>query len=213
MEKLTDDELLALLLGTGTIGVSVLELAHSLIADNGGLFNLFRKSYSALLDVKGIGPGKALLLSACFELSKRYETSRFIGKEEIVNTEKLYQRYVGKLCTLNYESLVIVILDSKRKVVHEETMYKGSEDAVVCHPIEILKKVILHNGRYYYLLHNHPSGNSTPSSDDVALTAELVSNVGKLRVKLLDHIIIARDGYYSFLEMKKRGTKRLLDWN
>lgn len=200
IEKLTDEELLSLLLRTGTNNVSVLEVAHQLISDNHGLFNLFRKPYEALLDVKGIGPGKALLLSACFELSKRYETSRFMENEEEITTEKLYRRYVGKLSSLNYETMIIVILNNKKRVIHEETMYKGSEDAVVCQPFEIIKKVIMHNGKYYYIIHNHPSGNPLPSSDDSSLTAELYAGHRNLRIKFLDHIIIGKNGYYSFME-------------
>ena len=207
IETLSNDDLIALLIGTGYRDVSALELAHKIISDNHGLFNLFRLPYAGLLDVKGIGPGKALILSACFELSKRYDASRFLD-EEIIDSDILYQRYVSRLRSLNKEVLIVVVLNRKKRIIYEEIVYKGSEKSVDCPPEEIVKKVLIHTGKYFYLIHNHPSGNCLPSDGDISLTTEVMNKAHRLHVYLLDHIIIGSNGYYSFTE--RSNSKQIL---
>lgn len=212
IETLSTEELLALILGFGTKDIPVLELAHSLMRDSNGLFNLFSKSFESLLEFKGIGKGKALLLSACFELSKRYDASRFM-EDDIVDIPMLYQRYAPRLRGLNKEVFIIIILNSKQKIIHEETFYKGGEERVDCSPLEIIKKVILHGGKSFYIMHNHPSGNCLPSVQDVDLTTDIITRSYQVRIKMIDHIIIGGDAYYSFNEafkLHKKGQKRLI---
>ncbi len=199
IETLSNEELLAILLRTGTKDLSALDLAHNLYSDYHGLANLLKQPYEALLDMRGIGPGKSLILSACFELSKRYGMLSYYDTE-VVNGGYLYQRYIGKISHSDQEQIVIVILNSKKRIIHEECIYRGSEQSVDCNPLEIVKKVILHKGKYFYLIHNHPSGNPQPSNADKILTTHIIATANMMRVILLDHIIVGNRGYYSFIE-------------
>ena len=199
IETLSTEELLAILLRTGSKDVSVLDLSHALCSANNGLANLLKQPYEALLEVRGIGPGKALILSACFEISKRYGMLSYYDSE-VVSNGYLYQRYIGKLAHSDQEQIVIVVLNSKKRIIHEEMIYQGSEQSVDCNPLEIVKKVILHKGKYFYLLHNHPSGNPQPSNADKVLTTHIIATANLMRVIMLDHIILGNRGYYSFVE-------------
>ena len=209
IETLSTEELLAILLRTGTVDVSALDLAHDLLNTNHGLKNLLKQPYEALLDVRGIGPGKALILSACFELSKRYGMLSYYDLE-VVSNGYLYQRYIGKLSSSEQEQIVVVVLNSKKRIIYEEIIYRGSEDSVNCDPLEIVKKVILHKGKYFYLIHNHPSGNAQPSEADKLLTTNIIATANMMRVILLDHIVIGSHGYYSFVEDTEVMKKQLI---
>ena len=196
IESLSNEELLALILATGTKDVPVLDLSHQLLADSHGLVNLFQKDYESLLDVKGIGPSKALLLSACFELSKRYDNSRYT--EERTSTSQLYHRYLSRLRSSGKELMVLVITNKKGKIVHEATMYQGSDVKVDFSVKEIIRKVLVHSGKYFYLLHNHPSGNCNPSPVDLSTTLKVIEESKKVNIELIDHIIIGDNGYWSY---------------
>ena len=196
IDRLSNEELIALLLGTGTKDLSVMDLSHRLLDESHGLVNLFTKPYTALLSVHGIGPGKALILSACFELSKRYDASMHL--EEKMNSDILYQRYSRELKLSDKELLVIVIVNRIGKIIYEETLYKGTDKRVECSPQEIVKKVIIHGGEGFYIIHNHPSGVVQPSSLDLATTLQIVSEANKFHINMIDHIIIGETGYWSY---------------
>ena len=209
IETLSNEEILAILLRTGTKDVSALDLAHDLYNQSHGLQNLLKQPFEALLDVRGIGPGKALILSACFELSKRYGMLSYYDTE-IATSGYLYQRYIGKLSHSDQEQIILVILNTKKRIIHEEIIYRGSEDSVDCDPLLIVKNVILHKGKYFYIIHNHPSGNAQPSDADRVLTANIIATANTMRVILLDHIVIGSHGYYSFIEDIEVMQKRLI---
>ena len=202
MDSLSNEELLAILIRTGTKDVSVLDIAHKINGESNGLANLFNTSYEALLEINGIGPGKAMILSACFELCNRYIGS-FYGETGSVSTIDIYNRYAMKMRSKGKESFVLAILNRKREIVHEEFLYVGSEFHVTCQPMEIVRKVILHKGACFYIVHNHPSGDCFPSKDDVELTTRVISVSNRVNVRMLDHIIIGDTGFYSFSEHDK----------
>ena len=210
IDTLSNEELIAILLGSGTKERSVIEIAHHLHTSSHGLFNLFQKSYEALLDNHGIGPGKALILSACFELCKRYQSSCYF-ENKTVDSESIYRRYAMKLKTEEREVLVLIVLNRKEQIIHEEILYKGNEGSVDCSVNEIVKKVILHNGKYFYLVHNHPSGNCEPSEEDVTLTGKVICASEKVNIPLIDHLIIGRCGYYSFASFSMTHEVDLLE--
>lgn len=201
IDKLSNEELLAILIRTGTKDSSALDIAHLINSDNRGLYNLFQKPYEALLDIKGIGPGKALILSACFELSNRYHSSCF-ENSGTVDTESLYKRFSAILKKENREVLILVVLNGRHNIVYEETAFIGAEDSVNCPPIDIVKKVIIHHGKSFYLIHNHISGNAYPSDNDIFVTSEVIRTSNKLKVKMIDHIIIGNESFYSFKQNK-----------
>ena len=202
LDNLSNEELLAILIRTGTKDTSALDIAHHLYSESRGLSNLFLTTYRALLDNKGIGPGKALILSSCFELCNRYLNSLY-GESVITSSLDIYNHYSLKMRKSNNEIFKLIILNRRRAIVHEENLYVGSESHISCQPTEIIKKIILHNGVYFYMIHNHPSGNSTPSKEDVDLTTEVMRLCPRVNVTMLDHLIIGDDDFYSFHKHEK----------
>lgn len=202
LDTLSNDELIAVLIGTGTKQESVLELAHKINSQSNGLSNLFNVPYEALLDINGIGPVKALILSACFELCNRY-LKTFYGDSGTVSTLDIYNRYALKMRQKDKELFALVVLNRRRQIIHEEFLYVGSETHVACQPKEIIRKVMLHNGNYFYMIHNHPSGDCIPSKEDVNLTTQVKVLANQLSVRLLDHIIVGDTGFYSFSEYEE----------
>lgn len=199
LDCLSNEELLAILIRTGTKDESVLDIAHKVNSNSNGLSNLFNVSYEALLDINGIGPGKALILAACFELCNRYLRT-FYGESGAVSTIDIYNRYSLKMRKKDKESFALVVLNRKKEIIHEEYLYIGSETRIICQPNEIIRKVILHHGTYFYMIHNHPSGECNPSKEDVDLTTQVRKTANRVSVRLLDHIIVGDSGFYSFSE-------------
>ena len=198
--SLSNEELIAILLRTGTKEKSALDLAHKLNSESRGLANLFHMPFQALIDINGIGPGKALILSSCFELCSRYIKS-LSGEMGPVDLKSLISRYSLRLKNEDSEMLILISLNQRKEIIYEECLYKGSDISVDCQPEQIVKKVLLHNGKSFYLIHNHPSGNYEPSSSDAYVTTEIVRYSRKMNIKLEDHIIIGKNGYYSFKNM------------
>lgn len=200
IENLSNEELLAIMLRTGTRDMSALDLAHKLNSESCGLTNLFHMPYQALLDINGIGPGKALILSSCFELCSRY-LKTLSGEDGPVDLNSLINRYALKLKNEECEVLMLISLNKRKEIIYEECLYKGNDISVDCQPDQVVKKVLLHNGKSFYLIHNHPSGNHEPSTNDSMMTTEIVRRTRKVNITLEDHLIIGKDGYYSFKEM------------
>ena len=200
IENLSNEELLAIMLRTGTRDMSALDLAHKLNSESCSLTNLFHMPYQALLDINGIGPGKALILSSCFELCSRY-LKTLSGEDGPVDLNSLINRYALKLKNEECEVLMLISLNKRKEIIYEECLYKGNDISVDCQPDQVVKKVLLHNGKSFYLIHNHPSGNHEPSTNDSMMTTEIVRRTRKVNITLEDHLIIGKDGYYSFKEM------------
>lgn len=202
IDSLSNEELLAILIRTGTKDESALDIAYKISHGNYGLNNLFQMTYESLLDIKGIGPSKALILSSCFELNRRYQTSLF-GDKDKINTNDICHRYIDKLINEQNEIVILIILNKRKEIIYEEEIYSGGEDFVHYSPESIVKKVILHNGYGFYLIHNHPSGNPRPSDNDYYATNEIIRLSNRVGIKLIDHIIIGKSGYYSMKEIKE----------
>ena len=198
--SLSDSELLAILISSGTQNMSAIDIANKMMSDNLSIFNLANKEFSFLLTYSGIGQATAIKLAAAFEIAKRYQFIRLEKEENAVDTKYLYQRYSLRLVHQEQETLQLIILNTKKQIIHEETLYKGNSHSVSFSSKDILKRVLLHKGKYFYLIHNHPSGISTPSDDDILFTGELVIIAKEMEVNILDHLIIAEDGYFSFRE-------------
>ena len=196
ISSLSNEELLAILLRTGTKDSSALDVAHKLNSGSRGLNNLFLMPYESLTDVRGVGPSKALILAACFELSKRYQRS-FYGDSGKVNDEDIYQRYINRLLHEEKEVLIIVILNQRLEIIYEEEIYSGGDSLLLCSPSEIVKKVIRHHGKNFYLIHNHPSGDYHPSKNDCYTTDEIVRLAKRVDIELIDHLVVGNAGYYS----------------
>ena len=203
IDSLNDYELLALIIGNGSQNSSAIDIAYAMIAASGGLLNLINKPFSDLLNYHGMGRSKALKISAAFELAKRFPNLEKQPPEILISTEAVYQRYLPIISSSNQENVYLIILDKKMHIVHEVNLYRGTKNSVSVSNKEIIQKIILHDGCYFYLVHNHPSGSSEPSEADAFFTTELIRECQKLEIMMLDHIIISKDGYFSFLKDKK----------
>jgi len=199
VQSLSNAELLAIILRTGSKNVNVIDLARNLLNE----FNLKKisnLSYSRLIKQKGIGKVKASHLIACFELAERLSTFSENKLIKVTCANDLIQRYFSKMNNLDREHFFAVYLDSRQKIIKEELLFIGSLNESVVHPREIFKPAIAESAAAIILLHNHPSGNPEPSEEDLRVTKEL-TEVGKLLgIELLDHIIIGNKSYYSFNE-------------
>lgn len=205
IETLADHELLALLIGSGSTDNSAIDIAYFMLRDNKGLYSLMNRPLLDLQHYKGMGKAKAVKLSAAFELAKRFQKKKYDVKEVISDSDPIYKRMRRAIACgefPNQEIVYLIILDKKKKIVHEINIYKGTESSVNASAMQIIQQVIIHSGRYFYLIHNHPSGDLEPSNDDVFFTVNLVKECYKFEITMLDHLIISDQGYYSFLKQK-----------
>ena len=203
LNELSDYELLAILLGSGYKGENVMELAFSLLSKYGGLENLINIPFSELKKNKGIKNAKALNLEAIFEFHRRLLFKKYEQNDEIIDAEYLYNKYYPVLGRANQEQIIVVVLSKYKKIIHESILFKGGEDGVQISLSEIIKEVMSYGGKYFYLIHNHPNGSHQPSKQDTMATSYLFAESRRMKIPMLDHIIISINGYYSFKKMKK----------
>ena len=201
LNKLTDAELLALIINCGTVGHSSLEIAQDLLKLAQSLTALSDKPYQYFQMFKGLNKVRALNLAAVMEIAKRINEKReLINEEKIaVTSDSLYHRYSISLANEEQECFAIVILNKNKQIIFETNLYKGNDDKIILSHRQILRLLCIHNGRYFYLIHNHPAGSLIPSQYDVSMTKTIQIKAEKIGVKLLDHLIISQNGYYSFV--------------
>ncbi len=199
-ERLTDAELLAILLRTGNRQQTALDLAKALLAQHGNIANLARLPYQQLATLKGVGPVKAVTLNAAFELGRRLAALPGVQKLKITAPEIVHQRYAPLMAHLKKEVFKILILNSANVLIRDVTISEGILDSALVHPREVFKIAILESAASIILIHNHPSGETTPSSEDHRITQRLVEVGNIMGIPVLDHVIIAAEQYFSFQE-------------
>ena len=193
---LSDAEILALILGSGTKNENAVDLSNRLLSH----FDLLStSSLSELQKLKGIGVARACQLLALFEFSKRFNSSKVIGKK-ISCSKDVYDFVKSKMVDLDKEHFVVLLLDSKNRVLKEVLVSIGILNSSLVHPREVFKQAIKESANSIILVHNHPSGDVTPSKEDYEVTTKL-REVGELMgIRVLDHVIVGSEGYYSFNE-------------
>ena len=201
IESLKDEELLAIIISSGTIGYSSLDIARDLLKESPYLADLINKSQQYFMSFKGLKKAKAMKLLAALEIARRInEKQRLIYEENTeITSESLYQRYSLSLNSLTQEVLVIIILNKNKKIIFEKVLYQGDDHNLTVNSRDILRLLIANNGYYFYLIHNHPNGTSFPSELDVKFTRRIKEKAEKISAVLIDHLIIYKGGYYSFL--------------
>ena len=202
VEKLSDVELLALVIGSGTQDNSALDISFCLFNDYHNWFNLCARPRQELLKYKGIGQTSSVKMAACFEVAKRYMLSKMNNCNLKVSIFELLTKYRILLFADEQESLVVVYLNAKQELIHEEVISRGSENKINVSFRSIARKLILNSAKYYYLMHNHPSNRLKPSADDIVSTKTLMSETEKLGIVLLDHFIIGENQYFSMKNHK-----------
>ncbi|MFV3011810.1 RadC family protein [Clostridium botulinum] len=202
-EVLSNSELLAVILRTGTKNQNIMMLASSLIKETGGLDQLFNQSIEELTKIKGIGVTKAVQILALSELSKRFKTYKSGNEYKISTPLDVSNLVMEDMKYLKQEKLKILILNTKNIVTYIRNVFIGTLNSSIVHPREIFCEAIKKNGASIIICHNHPSGDPTPSKEDINITLRL-KECGKLiGIDLLDHIIIGENKYVS---MKEKGT-------
>ncbi len=197
---MTVEELLAVLLGTGSRGRTALALAHDLVTRTGGLAGLSSADPDELTAVPGIGTARAARLSAAFQLGLRAADAQSPEPESIHGAEHVYRRLRGRLAELPQELFIALALDARNAVVAELEVARGTLTGVEVHPRELFRPLIRLAAAAVVVVHNHPSGDPTPSPEDIELTQRLAA-VGQLvGIPVLDHVVIARRGYRSLAE-------------
>src|SRR3989338_4411054 len=196
VDVLSNCELLAVILQKGTKNENVIDMSNRLLAKH-SIDKLSECSLTELKDIPGIGDAKAMQILALFELSKRIKGGS-IAEKVIHNSEDIASYYMEKLKDKKKEYFIAVFLDSKNKIIKDEVISVGTLNASLVHPREVFKEAIKHNANSIILVHNHPSGDILPGDSDREVTKIIHETSKVLQIKLLDHIIISKDKYYSF---------------
>jgi DNA repair protein RadC len=197
-EALSEAELFAIILRTGTINENVVDMSNRLIKEY-SLEKLFDCSLKELQKIKGIGPSKAMQILAMSELGKRYNNSRFPVKK-ILSSKDVFNYFHEKLKDEKQENFYILMLDVKNQIIGEQLVSKGVLDSAILHPREVFKPAIKNSSSKIILIHNHPSGDSQPSREDIEITKQLVEAGKLMDIKVLDHVIIGNGDWWSWLE-------------
>ncbi len=199
-ETLSNSELIAILLKTGTTKLSSLQLAERVINQNAdGLRNLANITLEELMDIDGIGQAKAATIVAAVELGKRISASEAIQRGKISCVEDVVDIFMERLRYLQKEMFEVLLLDTKGNIISSENISVGDLCSSVVHPRETFKSAIKRSAAAIIFVHNHPSGDPTPSNEDIAITKRLIEAGNILGISVLDHIIIG-DGV--FVSMK-----------
>jgi len=203
-EMLSDAELLAIILKSGTKKENSLDIARKLLENNHhNLLNLYDLSYHDLLRIPGIGPVKAIQLKAVAELSKRIATTKSGYHLNMNSPATIAAYYMEQLRHRKEEVLLCAFFDAKCHFLGDVIISKGSVDFAYVSPREIFRHAFDYEAVMFVLLHNHPSGDPMPSQDDIHVTYRIQKGAQILELQLVDHIIIGDNQYYSFKEHKQ----------
>lgn len=199
-QALSNAELLAILLRTGTFSESAVGLAHRVLMESGNLRNLTDLSTDQLTSIKGIGTAKALQIKAGIELGRRLARSSMEQTVKIRSPKDAADYMMEDMRYLQKEHFVCLFLNTKNQVLAEETLSMGSLNASIVHPREVFRAAIKRSSASIICLHNHPSGDPSPSPEDVELTRRLVQAGELIGIEVLDHVIIGDRRYVSLKE-------------
>src|SRR5690625_4096005 len=199
---LSNQEILAILLVSGTKDQSVMTLAHRMLMHFEGLKLLKDATIEELTSIKGIGPAKGVMILAAIELGRRL--NNFKSAEQItIRSPKNGADYVMEdMRTLKQEHFVVIFLNTKNEIIHRETIFKGSLNSSIVHPREVFREAVKRSAASIICFHNHPSGDPTPSQEDIHVTRRLADSGKMMGIEVLDHIII---GDRKFTSLKEKG--------
>ncbi|MEO7524347.1 MAG: DNA repair protein RadC [Ferruginibacter sp.] len=198
---LSDSELLAILINNGNKEKSAIELAKDILKlGKNNLHELGKISLKEFQKVKGIGVAKAVTIAAALELGRRRQHSVLLGKTVIRNSKEIAEYLKLILKDFNYEVFAVIFLNRANKIKHFEIISRGGITGTVADPRMILKKAIEEEATSIILSHNHPSGNLIPSKADEEITQKIKMAATYFDIKILDHIIVSEEGYFSFAD-------------
>jgi len=191
-DALKNSELIAILLRTGLKGISAIQVAEQLLQKFQSLDNLSRASIEDLRQIKGIGRDKAIALKSAFTLARRMALELRQESPMLDNPERIADLLREENRSYDVENFQVVLLNTRRKLIRVEKISQGTLDTILVHPREVFKTAIAGNAAALVLVHNHPSGDPTPSEADIKVTRDLIRAGQLLKIEVLDHVIIGR---------------------
>ena len=199
-QHLTEAELLGILIGKGTTRKTAIDLARELLDRYESLENLFSRSPSELMKIKGIGSAKAATLSAAFQLVRRIQSKTSKAQPSFKRAKDVANLYLPLMKDLRKEVFRVLLLSRSNRLIKEVTISEGTLDASIVHPRDVFREALLESAAGVILLHNHPSGNPNPSEEDIRITKQLVESGRVMGIKVYDHIILAGEDYRSLAD-------------
>ncbi|MBS3943790.1 MAG: DNA repair protein RadC [Dethiobacter sp.] len=199
-EALSNSELLAVLLRTGSKSESALQLAARLLSRSGGLRALPDLSLEEMEEIRGLGPAKAVMIKAALELGRRLATTPRDESNSMTNPGQVAQLFMEELRYRKKEHFKVLLLNTKNHIISREEISIGSLNVSIVHPREIFNAPLRKSAASVILVHNHPSGDPSPSQEDLEVTRRLVEAGQILGIAVRDHIIIGDGCYFSFKE-------------
>lgn len=204
LDNLRDEEVLAIILRTGTKEKNVLKLSQEIIEIFNGLEGFNKMNLNSLIKIKGIGKSKALELLSCLELAKRIKlTTKQKQYIKILSPEDTFNLIKNYFLNLENEHFLILLLNNQNKIIHQKILYKGTLNTLNIDIKDIIYQAIIYKSNKIICVHNHPSGDSEPSIKDIETTKSINKQLGIFDIKLIDHIIIGNNNYYSINLEKK----------
>ncbi|MBN2172681.1 MAG: DNA repair protein RadC [Bacteroidales bacterium] len=200
-QSLSDAELIAILMGSGSRNESAVDLAKRILKSaKDNLIELTKMDVRDLQKFKGVGEAKAISIIAALELGKRRRGAEALEKKKITSSKDVFEYFSGIFGDSNYEAFYILLLNRGNKIIREVQISEGGFSGTVADPKKIFKIALENNATSIILCHNHPSGNIQPSDADIKLTHKLKSAGEMLDLQVLDHIILGEEKYYSFAD-------------
>lgn len=197
---LSDAELLAIFLRTGTRGATAIDIARDLLAEFGGLRQMLGASRDDLCARKGMGDSKYVALQAAAEIGQRCLAQRLVRGEALTSPDRARTFLQGRMQDLPHELFCCLYLDTKHRVIRFEELFRGTIDGASVHPREVVRCALKHNAAAVIVAHNHPSGVAEPSAADNALTRRLQEALAMVDIRLLDHLVVGDGEVVSFTE-------------
>lgn len=206
VEKLSDHELLMLVLRHGNSQMSVSQIAHNVLIKTQNLRTLGEMSLEELMGIDGIKIAKAMEIKAILELSKRVARSEVLYLNVMENSNSVIEWLQHEIGHENQECFLVIYLNVANQIIHYEVIFKGTLDRSLVHPREIFNLAIKHSASSLIAVHNHPGGTLVPSEMDFIVTNSLVDAGKLLGINLIDHLIVTKNGYHSILHQITRSS-------
>ncbi|WLI78153.1 DNA repair protein RadC [Kosakonia sp. H02] len=201
IEALTDAEILALFLRTGTRGKSVLTVAREMLKQFGSLYTLLSADYEEFKNIPGIGVAKYAQLRGIGELARRSYNARIVVEESPLLSPELAREFLqSQLSSEEREIFMVIMMDNQNRIIKHCRLFSGTINHVEVHPREIVREALKVNAAAVILAHNHPSGNAEPSKADKLITERVIKSCQFMDIRVLDHLVIGHGEYVSFAE-------------
>ncbi|MQG32674.1 MAG: JAB domain-containing protein [SAR202 cluster bacterium] len=204
-KNLSNTELVAILLRTGSAGENVISLSSRLLARFGGLDGLGKAAFAELCGEKGLSEAKACQLLAALELGRRFVSLASEERLTISTSQDAANLVSGEMGSLDQEHLRVILLNTRNEVLSTEEVYVGNVNSSVVRPAEVFRPAVRNNVPSLIVVHNHPSGNPAPSDDDIAITKDLVASGKTLGIEVLDHLVIGSGNRYVSMNENGQG--------